>query len=143
MSSAVKIDDTTLAQDSMEWKFLSVGDRIRRSKSARNNLEAATDRKLREMEEKFIEECRSLRYRTAPSAKKKLLALQDDYPKKVQKVQEKLAADLKEKDDLLHSYYIEVCALVRECNAVGWPCCDFIGKIIEQVPTTLFVTLTS
>ena len=127
----------------MEWKFLSVGNKIRRSKSARNNLEAAADRKLREMEEKFIEECRSLRYKTAPSAKEKLQKLQEDYPKRVQKVQEKLAADLKEKDDLLRSYYIEVCALVRECNATKWPSCDFIGKIIGEVPPALFSILTS
>ena len=130
-------------QDSMEWKFISVGDRIRKSKSARNNLEAAANKKLREMEENFLEECRSLRYKTTASAKKKLVALQEEYPKRVQRVQEKLATDIKEKDEILYNYYIEVCALVKECNASKWPAGDFIGKIIEQVPTALFATLTT
>ena len=127
----------------MDWKFLVLGDKIRRTKSARNNLEAIADKRLREMEEDFIAEERSLRYKTAPSAKTKLAKLQEDYPKRVQKVQERLAEELREKDALLTSYYIEVCALVRECNATRWPPGEYIGKIVAEVPTTLFTALTS
>jgi hypothetical protein len=95
------------------------------------------------MEENFQAECRSLRYKTAPSAKEKLKRLEEEYPGKVQRVKEKLATDLKEKDEQMLNYYKEVCVLVQKANATAWPRCDFVKEVISEIPDNLFASFTS
>jgi len=126
----------------MEWKFLSLGDKIRKTKSSRESLEAIADKKLREMEEEYISKKRPLRFQTSPSALKKLADLEGAYLQRVLSVKARLAHELLEKDTQLTSYYIDVCKLVKECNATSWPRCDFIGRVIEEVPPALFATFT-